>query len=285
MSGNGFRVRKMALRGLVYLLLTLLAIVTLVPILFAFFGSFKTLNELVMGGQTLLPESWRWQNYRDAWQSANFSAYVKNTLYVAAGVVVIDLFGTSMLGYVLARKKQAVFKLIEILLAATIFLGLGTITLYPKTVIAIQLGALNLNGVVLVLLSSVAAVHTFLVRSFCQSIPGELYDAAVIDGAGFFGTYRRIALPLMAPILATTAILSFKLAWNGFQVPFVFTLADPDLRTLPVGLFLLKDGTGSGVDQWNLLMAGTVMSLVPIISLFVFFQKAFVRNLGGGALK
>ena len=268
-----------------YAFLLLVALFALLPLLYAFFNSFKPLNDLLMNGARLLPTEWRFVNYLEAWQRANFSAYTLNTVYIAAGVVFFDLLGTSMLGYVLARKRVPGGRIIEGLLAATIFLGLGTITLYPKTVIALNLGLLNLNGIVLIELSALTAVHTFLVRAFCKSIHQDVYDAATIDGAGFFGTYWRISLPLMTPILATTAILAFKLAWNGFQVPFVFTLSRPELRTVPVGLFLLKDGAGSGLDQWHLLMAGTMISLLPIVLLFVLFQKAFIRNLGGGMSK
>ena len=282
---TGYTVRKRLGWVLLYAFLLLVALFALLPLLYAFFNSFKPLNDLLMNGARLLPSEWRFRNYLEAWQRANFSAYTLNTVYISAGVVFFDLLGTSMLGYVLARKRLPGGRIIEGLLAATIFLGLGTITLYPKTVIALNLGLLNLNGIVLIKLSALTAVHTFLVRAFCKSIHQDVYDAATIDGAGFFGIYWRISLPLMTPILATTAILAFKLAWNGFQVPFVFTLSRPELRTVPVGLFLLKDGAGSGLDQWHLLMAGTMISLLPVILLFVLFQKAFIRNLGGGMSK
>lgn len=277
-----YTVRRRLGSVLIYAFLIAVAVFALLPLLYAFFNSFKPLNELLMSGARLLPSEWRFRNYLEAWERANFSAYTLNTLYIAVGVVVLDVLATSMLGYVLARKRLPWGRAVEAMLAATIFLGLGTITLYPKTIIALELGLLNLNGIVLIQLSALTAVHTFLVRAYCQSIHPDIYDAATIDGAGFFGTYLRIALPLMTPILATTAILAFKLAWNGFQVPFVFTLSSPDLRTIPVGLFLLKDGAGSGLDQWHLLMAGTMIGILPIVLLFVLFQRAFIRNLGGG---
>jgi multiple sugar transport system permease protein len=199
-------------------------------------------------------------------------------------VVLLDLFASSMLGYVLARKRLAPLRAVEALLGLTIFLGVGTVTLFPKFMIALQLGLLNLFGVSLVLLAGMTVIHTFLIKAYCQSLSPELYDAAAIDGCGFFGTYRRIALPLMAPILATTTILAFEGSWNNFQVPFVFTLNNPELRTIIVGVYALR-GSIDGANAWDLMLAGAVMSLVPVIVIFLLLQRYFMKGVTGGAIK
>lgn len=275
--------RKVLTRTLLYLFLTVVALITLLPLVYTLLGSFKSLQD-ILGSAQIWPSSWHPENYVRAWNEANFARFFLNSVLITGGVVVFDLIASSMLGYVLARKQLRGQWLIEALLIATIFLGVGTITLFPKLKIAQSLGMLNLWGVGAVQIAGFAAVHVLLVKAFIRSIPNEIYEAAVIDGASFFGTYWRVALPMMRPILATVAVLGFTGSWNNFQDPFVFTLTRPELRTITVGLFQLRTG-GSGVNEWNIMLAGTVLGIVPIIVVFILLQRYFIQGLAGGAVK
>jgi len=270
---------------LLHMMLIALIVVMMLPLVYALFGSFKPLDELLQNGSQLFPNQWQVENYTGAWEKARFADYFLNTIIVALGVILLDVVGPSMLGYVMARKNTWPIRAITTVMAATIFLGMGTLTLYPRVRIALGLNMLNLAGIVVLSVAALAAVHTFLIRAYCLTIPKEIYEAATVDGASFFGIYWRIAFPMMSPILGTVAILAFSFAWNGFQIPFVFTLTNPGNRTLPVGLVLLKDGTGQGANEWNLMLAGTMIALIPMIVLFMVFQRAFLRNIGGGAIK
>ncbi|GAC1392891.1 MAG: carbohydrate ABC transporter permease [Ktedonobacteraceae bacterium] len=271
-------------RILMYGFLLGAVVLALFPMIYAFFASFKPLDELLADGARLLPRTWNLQNYSDAWQMANFAEYFVNTLIVTVSVVILDLLASSMCGYVLARKRTRVTRLIEILFGLTIFLGVGTITLYPKFLLALQLGILNLSGVVIVELAGITVIHTLLIKAYCQSLNRELYEAAALDGCSFFGTYWRIALPLMRPIVATTAILAFEAAWNNFQAPLVFTLSNPDLRTITVGVYALRISS-DGASSWNLMMAGAMLSLIPIVVIFLVLQKYFMKGATEGAVK
>lgn len=276
--------QRSLLRVLTYLFLLFAASITLLPLLYAFFASFKPLSEVLAGGAELLPHIWNMQNYSDAWQLASFARYFGNSALVTASVVVLDLFASSMCGYVLARQRTGWTRLIRVMFAMTLFLGVGSATLYPKFMLALQLGMLNLSGVVVVELAGITVIHTLLIQAYCRSLDAELYDAARLDGCDFFGIYWHIALPLMKPIIATTAILAFQAAWNGFQVPLVFTLSNPDLRTLTVGVYALKVSS-EGATAWNILLAGVMLAVLPTVLVFFFLQKYFIRGVAQGALK
>jgi ABC-type glycerol-3-phosphate transport system permease component len=277
-----FRRRTLG-RLLLYLFLSVVAIITLLPLAYAFFGSFKSVPEL-FGNARLLPTEWRFENYARAWERANFSRYFFNSLLVTGTSTVLNLIIVSMLGYALARKRLPGFRWIEAAMIATIFLGIGTIMLYPRVVVAQSLGLFNLYGLIIVETAGGLALFTLLIKAFVRSIPGEIYEAATMDGTSFFGAFWHIALPIMRPILATVVVLSFTGTWNNFQEPFVFTLAQPQLRTLTVGLYQLRVA-GETVREWNVMLAGAMLGIIPVVVIFLFCQNYFIRGLTGGAVK
>lgn len=268
-----------------YTILVVVAILTLLPLVYAFFASFKGLTELLQNGAALLPKAWDIQNYVEAWTSANFGRYFINSLIVVAGLVVLDGLAASMLGYVMARKASPLIGVYQAVIAATLFVGVGTATLYPRFLIAQELGVANLVGVILIEAASISVIHSFLVMSFVRSLPPELEEAARVDGCGLFGTYWRIVLPLMLPILMTTTVLAFQAGWNNFEIPYVFTLTRPDLSTLVIGVYSLQSGGNFGQAQYNLMIAGAMMMIIPVVIVFLSLQRYFVRGLTEGALK
>ncbi|UVJ38990.1 carbohydrate ABC transporter permease [Arthrobacter sp. CJ23] len=281
---NNRSASRATLRTLAYLVLTAVAIVTLVPLVYAFFASFKPSAEILSSGSQLLPETWTFDNYIRAWELGGFSRYLANSVIVVIGVVAIDLFASSMLGYLLARRAVPFHGAIVAVMSFTLFVGVGTATLYPRLQIAQVLGIDNLFGVILVELSGIGIIHVFLIRAFCESLPLELEEAGRLDGLGLFGVYSRLALPLMRPILATTGILAFQEAWNNFQIPYVFTISDQDLRTLVVGVFALRS-TSEGTQAYDLMLAGAMIIIVPIVILFFVFQRFFIQGMTEGSVK
>lgn len=269
-----------------YLVLSVIALAVLLPLIYALLDSFKPLNELLDSGGTLLPKRWSFDNYVQAWNAVDFRRYFLNTVVVVIGVVGIDAVASSMLGYVLARRTLPGAQLWQGVMGITLFIGVGTATLYARYVIAQHLGLANLLGVILVEVSTLTVIHTLLIRGYCATLPLEIEEAARIDGCSYFGVWRRIALPLMRPMLATTCLLAFQHAWNAFQIPYVFTLAQPQLQTLVIGVYSLGSSeTGNGLQSYNLVLAGAAIVLVPIIILFLVAQKHFVRGLTEGAVK
>lgn len=269
----------------VYVILVIVAALTLLPLVYAFFASFKSLPELLENGASLLPRHWDISNYVKTWNTANFGRYFLNSVLVVVGVVALDGIAASMLGYVMARKAAPGLRVYQAIMGVTLFIGVGTATLYPRFLIAQKLGITNLFGVILVEVSSITVIHSFLIMSFVQSLPRELEEAARVDGCGLFGSYLRIVLPLMRPVLTTTTILAFQHGWNNFEIPFVFTLARPDLNTLVIGVYSLRTGGDLGLTQYNLMLAGAMLIIAPVLVVFAFLQRYFVRGLAEGALK
>jgi len=273
-----------ARRSVLYVVLTIVAVFTVAPLLYAFFAAFKPLNEILSNGAQLLPQTWTIQNFVHVWQIGNFGRYFGNSVFVTASVVLLDLVSSSMLGYLLARRLLPGGRALSGLMASVLFLGVGTATLYPRFVIADWLGVDNLVGVVLVELSGMTVVHTFLIRGFVQSLPTEIEDAARVDGAGLWRMYWRVMFPLMRPILATTVILGFQGAWNAFQSPYVFTLSAPEQRTLVVAVYALRS-TSEGTQAYDLMLAGAVVIIIPVTVVFFLLQRYFIRGLTEGSIK
>lgn len=254
------------------------------PIVYAFLGSFKTSQEFLTAGANLLPKEWHWQNYVDAWMLADFKTYTFNSIAVACGSVLITLISTTMTGYVLARVNFVGKKLLMALFAAMLFVA-GTVTLFPTFLMARNLGLTSsLWGMIITLTAGAQPINSILVMNYVQGIPKELDESGRIDGCGFFRIFFSIILPIVKPIIATVGILEFRAAWNNYMIPLAFTLSSPKLRTLTVGVVMLKD-QGEGISSWNLMIAGTVISLLPILIVYLFFNKWFIAGMTEGAVK
>lgn len=269
----------------VIVFLTAVALLTLLPLIYAFFGSFKSLADLISSGATLLPEEWVLGNYEIAWTEANFARSLRNSATITLSVVVIGVFASAMAGYMLSRKLVFATRFWMALMGGAIFLGAGTATLYPRYVIAQTLGLTNLVGIILLELAAITLLTTFLVFAFCQDMGKEIEEAAKIDGCGLVKSFFLITMPMLRPILTTVAVLAFQWSWNSFQVPLVFTLPRPDMQTVTVAVFALKSSAGDGFGEYTILLAGAVMALVPIVVLYVIAQKYFMEGLTEGALK
>lgn len=279
------KLKNKILKVLLYIFLIVLTLVTLVPIIYSFFGSFKSNMELMTNGASLLPEQFVFENYVQAWNIADFKTYTMNSIFLAFFTVLGVVFMSSMVGYVFARGNFPGKKALFAVFASTMFISLGTITLYPTIQVA-QFLHINksLWGVIIISVFGTNITNVFLVRGFINSIPREIDEAATIDGCGFMGIFIRIMLPLIKPILATVAILSFKDAWNNYLLPMLFTISDPSKMPLVVGVVSLKN-TGEGATSWNLMLAGMMISIVPMIIVYLCMNKYFVEGLTAGSVK
>lgn len=268
-----------------YIVLIGLAIVTVFPVAYALFGSFKPNQEFVLGGARLLPETWRPANYAEAWEIANFAQYTWNSVFVSSISVIGAMIVISMAGYVLSRFEFPGRRIIMVSLLATMFLTTGSVTLYPTFRVARFLGINStLWGIIVVYIFRANVAFIYLFLGYLGGISRELDQAATIDGCNAFGIYWRIIMPLSKPILATLALLSFKGSWNDYLLPLVFTMSKPEIRTLTVGVIALRN-TQDGAAAWNLMLAGTSISLVPIIIIYLLTNKYFIRGITAGAMK
>lgn len=271
-------VRRTAGRSLTHLLLLGGGLVWLFPFLWTLGSSFKSSDGFFAKGLNPLPDGAHASNYSSAWKEASFGSYFVNTAVVAAGAVILTLLATSMAGYVLARTDFPGRKACIGLISVTLFLPHGY-TIIPIFDIVQKLHLLNtLWSVIIVQSSSGLVFATFLFMGYFSTMERDIEDAARVDGAGFHQIFWRVMLPLSGPMIATVGLFTFISAWNSFFIPLVFTLSKPELRTLPVGMYAFL---GQNSTDWTFLCAGSVISLVPIVVIFLLLQRYFVNGLAG----
>lgn len=268
---------------ILYAFLVIVVITTLFPVVHAILGSVKSNLELTTGG-TIIPKTWNFSNYSEAWEKANFARYTFNSIYICVFVTLGALIISSMAGYVLARKSFKGKKLLITLFIATMFMSTGAITLRPLYLLMVKLGLhKSLWAVILITINSQAA-NIFLVSRFVKEIPIEIEEAAKIDGASTFRLYWSIIFPLLKPILGVVGLFSFRTAWNSFIVPSIFTMNSPDLRPLSVGVVSMKYGS-SAAAEWHLMFAGACISIIPMLIVFALANKSFMQGLTSGSVK
>ncbi|MEH2352403.1 carbohydrate ABC transporter permease [Nostoc sp.] len=261
------------LKALLYVLLTLYAIITLIPFLWALSASFKPLSEIVSGEPNFLPKNFTLDNYRQIFrQEPLFWRWLFNSVAIAISVTLLNLLLNSMAGYALARLrfvgKRFWFFLILAVLAVP-----AQITLIPTFLILKAIGWLNsYQGMIVP--SMVNATFIFMMRQFFVNFPKELEEAAQLDGLNTFGVFRHIVLPLAKPALAAQAVFVFMGSWNNFLLPIVI-LFDPEMFTLPLGLNTFK---GQYISYWNYIMAASMVFTLPALGIYAFFNRYFIQS-------
>lgn len=272
-------------RFFLFVFMLIVAAFTLYPVIYVIGGSFKENAELLTGGTSLFPKKWIIDNFIQAWKGADFATYTLNSVYLATGVMFLSLLSSSMAGYVFSRKNFKGKELLYGLFVAFMFVNVGSVTLRPLFELAIKL---NLNtsliSVIFISAGMGQATYIFLVRGYMNSIPKELDEAAKIDGCTFFQTFYKIILPVLKPILATVALLSFRGGWNEYILPLVFTMTTPEKRPLTVGVTMLKNA-GDGAAAWNIMFAGATIAIIPILIIYIFTSQYFMKGLTAGAVK
>lgn len=273
------------IRFLIFIFMSVFALITIYPIVYVVVGAFKENAELLTGGVNMFPKKWIVDNFIEAWNKADFARYTANSLYLAFGIMFFSLFVSSMAGFVFARKDFKGKELIYGLFIAFMFINVGSITLRPLFELAIKLHMnTSLISVIIIAVGGGQATNIFLVRGYMNSIPKELDEAARIDGCTFFQTFYRVILPVLKPILATIALLSFRGGWNEYILPLVFTMTNKEKRPLTVGVTMLKNA-GDGAAAWNIMFAGATISIIPILLIYIFTSKYFIKGLTAGAVK
>ena len=261
------------LKILLYLLLTLYAVITLIPFLWALSASFKPLSEIVSGESNFLPHNFTLDNYKQIFlQEPLFFRWLFNSVFIAVSVTILNLLFNSMAGYALARLrfrgKRFWFFLILAVLAVP-----AQVTLIPTFLILKAIGWLNsYEGMIVP--SMVNATFIFMMRQFFVNFPKELEEAAQLDGLTPFGIFRYIVLPLAKPALAAQAVFVFMGSWNNFLLPVVI-LFDPEMFTLPLGLNTFK---GQYISYWNYIMAASMVFTLPALSIYAFFNRYFIQS-------
>lgn len=274
-----------AINGIIFILLSVLAILTVYPIVYIALGAFKTNSELVSGGLNLLPKKFVLDNFIQAWEMGNFSRYTFNSLILSFGVMGVSLLVSSMAGYVFSRKEFRLKGLIYGSMVMFMFINVGSASLRPLFELAVKLHMnQSLISIILISAGTSQATYVFLIHGFMNSVPKELDEAAKMDGCSFFGIYWRVILPVLKPALASVALLSFRGGWNEYILPLIFTMTNEKLRPLTVGVVALQNA-GDGAAAWNILFAGSAIAIIPIIIVYLFASKQFMGGMTAGAVK
>ncbi len=265
-------------RWYIHLVLILGAVVTTAPLMWMITMSLKPAS-MTYTPPYLIPTVFQWSNYAAAWEAAPFARYYLNTAVMAAGITFCQLIFSSLAAYAFARLTFPGRNLLFLVVLGTMMVPIQVL-LIPSFLIIKDLGWQNTFWA-LIVPRAVSAFGIFLLRQHYLSIPRELDEAAMIDGASRIGVWWRIILPLSRPALATLAVFAFLFAWNDFLWPLVVT-DDPDMRTIQLGLVMFQGRYGT---NWTLLMAGTVTATLPTIIAFLLGQKQFIESIALSGVK
>ena len=255
------------------------AVAVLIPILWMVGTSLRTEADLFADPAQLWPSRPTFGGYQRVWSELPFVRLAVNSVVFALGTTLLLILFDSMAAYGLARLQFPGRRIVFWLVIATLMIPFQ-VTLLPAFELVHRLGWLNTyHGLIVPRMAS--AFGIFLLRQFFITLPRELDEAALIDGASRWQIYSRIAMPLAGPALAALFVIHFMNLWNDFLWPLVMT-NDPEMRTLPAGLTLF---TGQHVDDHAVVMAGAVISLSPLALAFLVAQKYFVRGIATTGLK
>jgi multiple sugar transport system permease protein len=267
-------------RVALYVLLVVGLVLVVGPFVWMVLGSFKPQAEFLRLPPTWLPETWTLDNYRRLFENLDFPRFFTNSLIVATAITAGNLIFAPMLGWALAKLEFRGKRFLLLLVLATLMLPAAA-TLIPLYVLMSALNLVNTYpGLILPFLAGPLGV--FLTRQLFLGLPDELLEAARIDGAGEFGIFWRIGMPLAAPVLATLGILTFLGSWNSFIYPLVMT-QEPQMYTLPVALATFA--TGQYQADHGMLMAGSVVLVVPVLIVFVLMQRWITEGVATTGLK
>jgi multiple sugar transport system permease protein len=281
-------------RALRYVILSAGAVLFVAPFVYMVSSSFQPQSEIFSYPPKWIPSNPTLDNYRQFFGSGHqIGRWILNSTITTGAITVDQLFFSSLMAYTFAKRRFPGRDFLFFLLLATLMLPIQ-VTVIPNYIIlkVIPLaGGNDLMGVGghgwldsywgVIVPNLVSAFGIFLLRQYMKSIPDELLDAARMDGAGHFRIYWKVILPLSRPALAALAIFTFQFWWAAFFWPLI-VVSSPELYTLPLGLALFQEQNRT---VWNLIMAGSVVAALPLIVVFLAFQRQFVRGISVSGLK
>ena len=274
-SAGGWKRNSKRGRIFAYIVLILVSVLMLFPFLWLVASSLKSQLAIFDYPPTLIPNPPIWQNYVDAMTFRPFGLYLRNSLAIATLNVTAVVLTSSLCAYGFARIRFKGRDFWFSIVIATLLLP-SIVTLVPQFIIFTRLGWVDsILPLTVPIFFGGGAFNIFLLRQFFRTIPEELADAARIDGCSEFGIYWRIMLPLSRPALITVAIFTFLASWNDLIGPLVY-LRTPDTYTVAIGLAQFR---GAMTTRWDLQMAAAALMIMPVVILFFFAQRYFIKGI------
>jgi multiple sugar transport system permease protein len=265
--------------ALMYLLITVIALGVLVPFAWMISSSLKNNNEVFTVPTQWIPRDFQWHNYVDIWSRIPMTTYLRNSLFLSLTITFLQVLTGSFAAYGFSKVRWRGRDALFIAYIATIAVPWQAY-MVPQYVMLQKAGLVNTFWS-LILLQAFGAFGVFLLRQYYLTIPDELCEAARIDGLSEYGIYRRIILPLSKPALASLALLTFVATWNDYMGPFIY-LTSNELWTVQLGL---KSFVGLFDGDYAMIMTGSVISVVPILVIFLLGQKYFIQGIATSGLK
>jgi len=272
--------RKIILSNFFYIILSIFAVIIIFPFFYMVSTSFQTIGELFAYPPILLPKRLYFDNYFKIFEVIPFSLGFFNSTFVALAQTGGHLFFDSLAGYALAKLRFPGKEKIFVAIIATMMIPPQAL-LIPLYVLMTKFNWVNTYQGLIIPNNIISAFGIFLMRQYMLSIPRDLIDAARIDGASEFRIYIQVALPVSKPIIAALSIITFNWSWQNFAWPLIIT-DSINMRTLPVMLTILQ---GEHVSDWNLILAGAVLSLLPIFIAFLLLRKWFIKSISLTGIK
>ncbi|HKL13267.1 MAG TPA: carbohydrate ABC transporter permease [Halanaerobiales bacterium] len=265
---------------LLYFLLTIIALITIGPFLWLLSTALKSGGENIFSyPPSLIPKNPTLINFKKVWNAIAIGRFFLNSTFVALATIAINIFVSALAAYPLARME---FKFKNI-----IFYGILGTMMVPFQILMISIYIISVKSGMtdsytgLILPVAVNAFGIFLLRQAFITIPIDIEEAAIIDGCNSFQIWYKVLLPLIKPSIATLAIFTFMMSWSRFMWPLI-VISDPQYYTLPVGISYLS---GLFSSNWRLIASGSLISIIPIIILFLFLQRYFIKGAMAGAIK
>ena len=261
-------------RFVIHVILIAGAIVLLLPIAWMLSTSLKDLGAVLIIPPQWIPDELRWSNYLEVFQVTPFARFILNTTIITFLSVVGKLLSCSLVAFAFARLRWRGRNTVFLIMLATLMLP-PQVTLIPQFVIYRDLGWIDTFLPLILPHWFGGPFATFLLRQYFMTLPTELDDAARIDGASYFGIYWRIIMPLAKPGLAAVAIFTFNGSWNDFLGPLIY-LHSQSNYTIQMGLRMFQD---QYYTSWNLLMAASLIAMIPVVIIFFFAQRYFIQGI------
>jgi multiple sugar transport system permease protein len=279
------RVASVVSGFLKYGLLLVYMFICIYPFVWMVATSLRDQRSVFTAGSSLWVSNPNWQNYVDIWESANIPRAFGNTILITAVCLVVTILTTSMTSYALSRSNFPGRQAILFALLTTLLVP-GEMLIIPTFYVNRTFGFVGdgraLIAVILVTVAGAQAFNVYLMLGHFRTIPRDLFDSAELDGETYFGTYWRIAFPLIRPAVATITLLTFMGVWNAYLIPLVYLAPLPEYQTLTIALVQYSKQFQT---LYHVMAAGAVIGLIPVILVFIFLQRYFIRGLTEGATK
>jgi multiple sugar transport system permease protein len=268
-------------RILLYVFLITFTLIYMMPFFSAVITSVRTMDDISLNGFWSIPQNITFQNYIDAWTRGNVSRYLLNSFIITIPALVGTIFLSSLSAFALARYRFRANRPIFFMYVSGTMLPFQ-ILLLPVFLLMNRVGLYNTyGGVILIHIAFQLGFCTFVLRNFMRTLPGEIFDAARIDGASEFGIWWRIAVPLTVPAIAAIAVLEFTWIFNDYLWALIL-LQDDKLKPVTAGLASLQ---GQFITNWPLVVSGALLAAVPTLIVFFILQRYFIGGLTLGATK